>query len=145
VIGRPRFEPNLEPQVIASIKRYRRRLLAQKLTGLAPLFIAFAGSLAGLAVAITLRKGFFESSRAGASAARMLAVLVPCLLVAALFLLAVFSHRMDVMPVSEEPREGLPGLSTFRNALEAVSTAVGTKPPELVAFESSGGSLTRES
>jgi hypothetical protein len=50
VIGRLRFEPNLEPQVIASIKRYRWRLLAQKLTGLAPLFIAFAGSLAGLVV-----------------------------------------------------------------------------------------------
>lgn len=135
MIGRLRFEPNLEPQVIASIKRYRWRLLAQKLTGLAPLFIAFAGSLAGLVVAITLGEGFFEPSRGGASAVRMLAVLVPCLLVAALFLVAVFIHRRDVMPVSEEPPARLPGLPTFRDALEAVSTAVGTKPPELVALE----------
>lgn len=117
-------DSGLDPQVVASIKRYRRHALTLRLAALLPLM---AGVVAALVICLVKlsSKGSMPSTDAGSWIA--LAAIVATLI------LIVFLVGPEEMPVAQ-PRSELP-LSIFENALEGVSMAVGLEPPRLLVLD----------
>ncbi|MHB8894293.1 MAG: M48 family metallopeptidase [Candidatus Geothermincolia bacterium] len=119
---------NFEPEVLASIKRYRRRKILIRAAGVSSLL---AGVAAGLVVFLTAAVRGQLPSEAFLSAAgiRWAWFLVIGLLYIT-FVLAIGPEKLAILPDEESP-----ALSTFRNALEGVSIAVGLEQPGLFVLD----------
>lgn len=117
-------DSGLDPQVIASIKRHRRRASAIRLAAALPLIAGVAAALAACLVKVVGGGGVAESS-AGSWVA--LAALTAVLII-------VFSCIKPERMPQAQPRNEHP-LGTFVQALEGVCVAVGLEPPRLLVLD----------
>ncbi len=114
----------LEPLVVTSIKRYRRRALILRLAAAVPLM---AGVIAALVICL------LELAGGGSMPASSAGSWVALAGITATLILIVFLVSPEKIPVMQ-PAEGL-SLNIFENALEGVSVGVGLEPPRLLVLD----------
>lgn len=119
----------LEPEVIESIRRYRRRGFSLRLAASSPLILAVLGSLAVLIFTVA------TDTEAPARALRQGGMVswIPFFTVTALFLffvLVIYPEKLPIVSPGESP-----SFVVFRDALDGVSIAVGLTPPELLVLD----------
>lgn|GEM_PF-1414562 len=117
-------DSSLEPQVIASIKRYRHRALGLRLVSAAQLV---AGVVAALAVYLYVLSG--EGSPPAVEAKPWVAIAV----ITAIFAAVVLLIGPVKLPLAQAPDH--PSLDVFQNALEGVSIAAGADAPQLLVLD----------
>jgi Zn-dependent protease with chaperone function len=124
---------DLEPQVIESIQRHKRRSAWMKLAMIGPLMVALAAVL--VLTAYSLATGSASVTRAFTAengGYRFMWWVVPLALVVAFLLSAV---RGGAEPLKTYDAGSDPAKNLFSDALDGVSSAVGISPPELVVLE----------
>lgn len=127
------MEAKMDPQVIESIKRYRRQVAWHKALVLAPLYLAILACLAALAVLTMNTPGDWSRViRGDDGSPAFLLWVFPLALAALLFLLAV-RRGPELLKVTVEADDR--PLSPFRRALEGLSAAVGLPAPPLYAVD----------
>lgn len=117
-------DSNIEPQVIASIDRYRRRTLFLRLAAAVPLM---AGVITSLVVYLYVLAG--DGKPPAIEARLWVAVAV----IAGVFALFVLLIGPEKMPLVLHPDHV--SLNVFQNALEGVSVAAGVDPPRLLVLD----------
>lgn len=122
----------MEPQVIESIRRYRRQVAWQKLAALAPLDLAILACLAALAVLTINAPGDWSRViRGDDGSPSFLLWVFPLALAALLFLLAVRRGPELLETAQADGRQ----LGPYRRALEGLSAAAGIPAPPLFAVD----------
>ncbi len=117
-------DSGFEPQVVASINRYRHRALALRLAVAA---VLMAGVIAALAAYLSV------PSKGGSSSAPEAQHWVALALIAFMLALLVLFIRPEKIPVVPPPYRVSPAV--FRNALDGVSLALGLDPPRLMVLD----------
>jgi Zn-dependent protease with chaperone function len=123
------MELKMEPQVIESIKRYRRQVFLQKLAVLAPLALAISACVVALVVLTAAGPGDWKLVLMGENGSPSFLLWIFPLALAALLLLLAVRRGPEALVVAEEPGDGSSG--PFRRALEGVSAAAGFPAPPL--------------
>jgi Zn-dependent protease with chaperone function len=117
-------DSGLEPQVIASIERYRRRSIALRWAGVVPL-------MAGVVAALTTY--LYVLADDGALPYTRAQSWLGLSVIALILVILVLLVGPEKLPVITRP-DNL-SLNVFQNALEGVSVAAGLDPPQLLVLD----------
>lgn len=120
---------NIEPEVLACIKRYRRRKVLVRAVAASSLLIGVAAALAVFLAAVARgdqvpSDAFLDAGNQNYVAFGVIALFF------VLFVLAIGPEKLPILPDARSP-----SLTVFRNALEGVSLAVGLEPPALFVLD----------
>jgi Zn-dependent protease with chaperone function len=122
---------NMEPQVIESIRDYRRNVARQKMLVIAPLFLAILACAFALVVLTAVDAGDWKRIFNGDNGGAAFLLWVPFLALAALFFLLAWRNGPEEFVMVPEAEVGKGSLAPFRRALEGLSAAAGYPAPPL--------------
>ncbi len=120
---------NMEPQVIESIRDYRRNVALQKGLLIAPLLLGIVGGIVILIVLTTIDAGDWKRVFTGEHGGAAFLLWIPFLALAALLFLLALRNGPEEFVMVPEAEAGSP--SPFRDALAGLSAAAGYPVPPL--------------